>query len=194
MLERRRELGRRHAHVLLEPEDETRVDRTRARRHHEALQRREAHRRVDGASARDGRERRPGAEVAGNDSEAFGGTTAEVGSALRRVGVREAVEPEAAQRPPLAPLGREGVGGRRRRHPCMEGRVEAGDRRDLRQQPRHGFERRERLRLVERRQIRKRVQPSHDGRVDRDRLDELRAAVDDPVADGVDRVAAPNDV
>ena len=76
----------------------------------------------------------------------------------------------------------------------MEGRVEAGDRRDLRQQPRHGFERRERLRLVERRQIRKRVQPSHDGRVDRDRLDELRAAVDDPVADGVDRVAAPNDV
>ena len=47
MLERGGELRRRHADVLLEPDDEPRIDGARASPHHEPFQRRKTHRRVD---------------------------------------------------------------------------------------------------------------------------------------------------
>ena len=68
----------------------------------------------------------------------------------------------------------------------MKRRVEARDRGYARQLSADELERPERLRLVERREICDRLEAPQDGLVDDDGLDELRPAVNDAVADGVD--------
>ena len=78
----------------------------------------------------------------------------QLGRAPRGVGVRQPVEPVPAQVPALAPLRRQRVGGRGGRQRGVERRVEAGDRRARpAAPPLTAVERRERLRLVERRQV-----------------------------------------
>ena len=68
----------------------------------------------------------------------------------------------------------------------MEGGVEAGHLRHLRQRASHELERTQRLRLMQRREIRERLDSPNDVVVDHHRLDELRSAVDDAKPDRVD--------
>ena len=107
-----------------------------ARRHDEALERREAHRRVDRPAAVHGRQRRPRAEVAGDDPERrVAIAPAQHGGAPRRVCVRQPVEPVAPDRPrspPRAPGSRTSTRPRERR---VERGVEARDVRDVRAAP-----------------------------------------------------------
>ena len=121
VLERGRQLGGRHAHVLLEPEHEARIDRSRAGRHDEPVERREAHRRVDRPAAADGRQRGARAEVTADDAQPIDRAADHGRGAPRGVGVREAVEAVLAQGPALAPFGRDGVG-RGGRRACRRGR------------------------------------------------------------------------
>ena len=90
------------------------IDAPGAGRHHQPLERREAHRRVDRAAVEDGGQRRAGAEVAGHEAQAVGRAAEQLGRAPRRVRVRQAVEPVAAQVPALAPLRRAARRSRRR--------------------------------------------------------------------------------
>ncbi len=108
----------------------------------------------------------------------------------RGIRVREPVEAVPAEVPALAPLGRERVGERRGRERGVEGRVEAGDGRHLREHGGHRGERGQGLRLVQRREVRQGLEPLDDARVDPHGTREDRPAVDDPVADGVDRAQA----
>ena len=133
-----------------EPEHKAGVDAARARRHDEPLERREPHGRVDGAPVADRRERRAGAEVAAH--EARRRRAEQVSRPAGHVRVRQAVEPVAAQSEALAPLGRHGVRGRRRRQGRMEGRVVAADRRQLGPPFRDCRDRGERLGLMQRRE------------------------------------------
>ena len=108
VLERRRELRRRHPRVLLEPEQEPGVERARAGRHHEPVERREAHRRVDRHAARDRGERGAGAEMAGDDPQRprpAGRQLARRGAARRRGtarGSRSGAGPSARATPRAA--------------------------------------------------------------------------------------------
>ena len=68
----------------------------------------------------------------------------------------------------------------------MKRGVEAAHLRDVGQEPGDHLERAKRGRLMERREVGQRVQlPEHRG-IDQCRFDQLAAAVDDAVADGVD--------
>ena len=101
------------------------------------------------------------------------------------VGVRQPVEPEAAQLPPLPPLGRQrerrGGGG----NGGVERRVEAGDGRRIGQHRTHRVEGGQRLRLVQRGQVGERPELFPDALVDPDRPAEQAPAVHDPVPDRV---------
>ena len=189
VLERGGELRRRHADVLLQPEDETGVDGARAGCHHQSLERREAHRRVDRHAPVDGRERCPGAEVAADGAELLDRASRELGDTPRDVPVREPVEPVAAEVPSLSPLGGQGIRVSSRGNARVERGVEAGDRRDPGQHPADELQCAERLRLVERCKVAERVQSPQHAVVDPHRPDELVAAVNDAVADRVDRAA-----
>ncbi len=151
VLERVGDLVHLQSAVLQQPQQQPRVHAARARRHHQALHRREPHRRVDRAPAGDRGERRAGAEVAGDDAQGLLRPVEQLAGAARRVGVREAVEPEAADAMALAPLS-----GRRTSRPPpgagVERRVEARRHRQLRQGRGDGRHRVERGRLVDRRE------------------------------------------
>ena len=99
--------------------------------------------------------------------------------------MRESVKPEATDVPSLAPLPRQGVRGCRDGKMRVEGGIEATDLRNIGHQPPDGLHRTER-RLMERREIDQALEPRHDLVVDQDRFNELAAAVDDSVTDGVD--------
>jgi hypothetical protein len=72
----------------------------------------------------------------------------------------------------------------------VERRVEAGDRGGVGQDGRHRRECRQRLRLVERGEVRQGRQLRLDSRIDSNGTRECGSAVDDPVADRVDRAEA----
>ena len=171
--------------VLEQPEQQTWIDAPGACRHDEALDRREAHRRVDGATAVHGRERGAGAEVAADHPQLLRGPAEELGRAARGVGVREAVEAEAAERVPLAPLARQGVRRRGVREVAVERRVEAGHGRNVREHGGDGGHRVERGGLVQRRERRELPQCFGDLGVEPHGSGEPRAAVDHAVRDRV---------
>ncbi len=104
------------------------------------------------------------------------------GSAARDVLVGQAVEAVAAH----AAVGdrrRQREGLRDRRHRAVERGVEAGDLRQPGRAREHGADRREVVRLVQRRQRDEAVEAREDGFVDAHRPVVLDAAVDDAVAD-----------
>ena len=175
VLERVGQLGRGHSAVFDQPQQEAGVDAARPRRHHDAVERREAHRGVDRAPAGDRAQRRARAEVAGDEPRRVG---RELRDAPRGVGVREAVEAEPAPRP----LSRQRVRGRRRRQRGVERGVEACGRTHARER----VDRRQRTRLVQRREVGQLLQPRAHPLVDPDRRPELLATVHDTVRDGVD--------
>ena len=92
VLQREGELGRSHAHVLLEPEHETRVDAARPGGHDQALEGREAHGGVDRPPALHRGERGAGPEVAGHDPQLLERPADQLGAAPRGVRVGEPVE------------------------------------------------------------------------------------------------------
>ena len=186
MLERRRQLGGGHAHVILQPEQETRVDAPRAGRHHQPFEGGEAHRGVDRGAALHRRQRGAGAEVAGDDPQLLQVAPGQLGGAPRRIGVGETVEAEPAQVPAVPPLRRQRVGGRGGRDVSVEGGVEAGHRRDPGEQPADQLQAPQGLRLVQGRQVGERLEPAADSGVHQHGLGELRAAVDDAMSDRVD--------
>ena len=119
---------------------------------------------------------------------AIEGSPEELRRAPRCIGVREAVEAVLAQVPALAPLGRDRVGGGRRRHrrrgmPCRSTRPRArpGGRAVTAASAASDFGWWSGARSVRARRC------AHDLAVDPDGLRVARSAVDDPVADGVDR-------
>ena len=185
MLQRVRHLVDPEPAVLEEPEQQTWIDAARARRHDEALDRGEAHRRVDGATAVHGGQRGAGAEVAADHPQLLGAPVEQLGGAARGVGVREAVEAEAAERMALAPFAREGVGRGGGREVAVEGRVEARDGRSVRQHGGDGGHRVERGGLVQRRQRGEIPQRLGDLGVEAHGSGEPRAAVDHAMGDRV---------
>ncbi len=186
VLEGRGELGRGHPDVLLEPQDEARIDAARAGRHDQALERGEAHRRVDRSPPGHRRERGAGPQVAGHDPEILHRPAEELGRPARCVGVGQPVEAVAAEPPAETPLSRQGVGRRRRRQVGVEGGVEAGDGRDVGQDRRDGVQSGQRLRLVERSEIDQLAETGDHLTIHPDRFAEAGPAVDDPVTDRVD--------
>ena len=135
VFEGRGQLSGREANVLFEPEHEPGIDAAGSGGHHQALERGEAHGRVDGDPPVNRGQRRAGTEVARHDPQAMRTRPCELRGATRDVGVREPVEPVAAEVPPAPPLGRQRVGRGRWRHPGVKGSVEAGNLRRLGQQP-----------------------------------------------------------
>ena len=124
--------------------------------------------------------------MARDEPEALEGSPKELPDAPRCIRVREAVKAVLAEVPAFPPLGWDRVGGRPSGHAGMKGRIEAGDRRHVRE---HGGDRRERgerLRLVERGEVGEGPEVRHDLGVEPDRPRVARSPVDDPVADGVD--------
>ena len=123
--------------MALDPEQQARVDRPGAGRHHQPLQRREAHRRVDRATALHRRQRGAGAEVGGDQAQPPARRPEQLGGAAARVGVGEPVEAVAAQRHVAFGPGRgQGVGAGGGGKVGVEGGVEAGDVRQRRGAPR----------------------------------------------------------
>ena len=114
-----------------------------------------------------------------------GGRPSSSAARPRGVGVREPVEAEAAERVPVAPLARQGVGRRGGRHVAVECRVEARHRRHVRKHGGHGGHRVEGGRLVQRRQRCELAQGLEDGGIEAHRPGEPRAAVDHTVRDRV---------
>ena len=167
--------------VLEQPQEQAGIDAAGAGRHHQPLQRGEAHRGVDRAPARHRGQRGAGPEVAAHDAEVV--PARELGGAARRVGVREAVEAVPAQRPALAPLRRQRVGGGRGRERGVEAGVEAGG---GRQRAGGGVDGGERPRLVQRGQRRELLEPRAHARVYPRRRAEVIAAVHDAMGDRVD--------
>ena len=109
--------------------------------------------------------------------------TQQLGCAARGVRVREPVEAEPAARP----LGRQGVGGGRVGERRVERGVEAGGGGRLGQPQGEGVDRRERARLVQRRQLGELEQARAHVVVDPGRRPQRVAAVHDAVRDGVGR-------
>ena len=101
-----------------EVEERSGVDRARAGRHRDALERCEAHRRVDGTPVSNRRDRAAAAQVADHE--------ARDGHLLARPLDREPMEAEAADSE-LAKLEREGIGRRPIRDRLVEGGVEDRD-------------------------------------------------------------------
>ena len=144
--------------ALSEPRDDARVDRTRARRHHEPLERREAHRRVDGPAAAHGRERRARAQVAGDDAERVVALApAQDRGATRGVRVRQPMEPVPPHAERSRHAARDRVGGGRIGQRGVERRVERRDVRQVRERRRDRTDPGQRPRLVQRRQRRQRL-------------------------------------
>ena len=113
--------------VLLEVEQEPRIDRARAGGHHQTLERRKPHGGVDRPTAFDRRDRTTAAQMA--DDQARGGGAEKVVRSLDRVRHAEPMETETANTPPLRPLERQAIAG------CRFGqvRVKSGvERRHLR--------------------------------------------------------------
>ena len=177
--------------VLLEPQDEARIDAARARRHHQALERREAHRRVDRAPVEDGRQRAPRAEVAGRR----GAARRAAGRAARRRGARRTRATGRGSRSGAGPSARATPAAARRwRRPPAGSR---GTR--CRSRPRRGRPAATPLTASRAasdfgwwsgaRSVSARSRATTVASIS-DRARELGAAVHDPVADGVDRPEA----
>src|SRR3546814_10401851 len=94
--------------VREEPQQQSGVDRPGAGGHDDAVEWREAHRGVYGSPVDDGAERRAAAEVAGHGAGAAG-KSCNGRAAGGGPGVREAMEPEPIEVPPLSPRARQGV-------------------------------------------------------------------------------------
>ena len=176
--------------VLLEPQHQARVHRSRPGRHHQAVQRREPHGGVHRPAGKHGGERRARAQVAGDDPQPVRRVrrhAEQFRHPPRGVGVGQAVEPVPAQRPAGPPLG----GQRERRRRVRDGRVErgveAGHRGRAGQHGGHRVERGERLGLVQRREVGERLEPPPHLGVDEHRRGVQRPAVHDPVPDRVHR-------
>ena len=101
------------------------------------------------------------------------------------------VEAEAPDREPLHPLGRDGVLRGGVGHRRVEGRVERRDLGQGRPRLRHGVDRGQLGRQVQRIEREQLPQPRADIAGDEDGLPEARAAVDHPMPDGVDRACGP---
>jgi len=136
--------------VLLQPEEQSRVHRPAAGRHHEPVEGSETHGGVDAAPVEHRGQRRAGTEVAGHDPA---GARRQLLGAARGPRVGQTVEAVAAQRPAFPPPARQCVGVGRRRQGRVERRVEARDVRHVGQQPLGGVQAVQRLRLVQRRQL-----------------------------------------
>ncbi len=151
-----------------------RVDRPRPGRHRDALERAEPHRRVDRAAGADGSDRAAAAEMA--DDEPLGPQRA--GDPLDG----EPVEAVATDPPGLAPTLRDGVRRRFGRNRRVESGVEDRHVRHIRQLRPRAREGDERGPVVQRRERGELLEPPQHVVVGEHRLDEARAAVDDPVA------------
>jgi len=101
--------------------------------------------------------------------------------------VAEAVEAEAPDPETLAPAPRQRVDRRLLRERRVEARVEAGDLHEPGSAPAKLVDGRERRRVVQRSQVREAPERLVGLCVDHERLDELLAAVDDAMPDGVRR-------
>ena len=135
----------------------------------------EAHRRIDRLAVADGCDRGAAAKVTDDESrhvDALGGP-------LRG----DSLEPEAMKPELQTPLRRDRVGRRLLGQGGMEGRVEDGDMGLVGDRPPGGRDRLERGRVVERRELRERVEFREDAVVDQDGLAKAVAAVDDSVSD-----------
>ena len=148
-----------------QPQHRSGVERAGAGGHDEAVERGEAHRGGDAAAVEGGAERVAATEVGDDDPPCLGG---ELGHPGDRPGVREAVEAVDADVAPQ--LGRQRVGARTGRDRGVEGRVEAGDLREVGPRRPAACDRLERRRLVQRGQLgqaraaRPRTASSSDGR------------------------------
>ena len=129
-------------------------------------------------------------EMTGDDPQVIDRLSSEFRSSSRGVGVGEPVEAEPAEVPAPAPLKREGIGGGGGRHGCVKRGVETADLWNARQESADQFERAKRSGLMQRREVDQRVELLKRRRVDQRRTDQLAAAVDDAVADGID-LASP---
>ena len=178
VLERLGHLVGAEALVLLEPQQEPRVDRARAGRHDEALERCEPHRGVHRAAVENGAQRCARAEMTGHHS-------ARVTSRASGIGMRQAMEAVAPQDISLSPRSRKRVGGGLRRERGVKRGVEARDLRDVRQRSSDRVERSQRLRLVERRERSQLAELGLDLLVDDDRFAKALASVNDPVSGDV---------
>ena len=106
--------------------------------------------------------------------------------ALGRPLDREPVEPVAADAEALADAPRQRVGRRDLRDRRVEGRVEDGDVRGVRQELSRLGDRLQGGRVVKRRELDELLQACRDVVIDQRRLAELRPAVDDPMCDSGD--------
>ena len=159
------------------------VDCARAGPHHQAVEWREAHRRPDRRPAGDGRDRAAAAEVGDDELELIYEPAEELGGPANGPFHREPVEPEPSDARAGPPLRGDRVAGGDLRQPRMEGRVETGDMRAVRDESTSGRHRLQRDVVVKGRQLADRGDLSHDVVVDQDRLRQPLAAMDDAMHD-----------
>jgi hypothetical protein len=171
--------------VAERPEHGARVHVAWASRHHQARQRREPHRGVDRPSCVHRGERCPRADVRGDKTGRRQRTPEQLGAARARPRVAEAVKTEAPNAELFAPAPRQRVDRRLLRERRVEARVEAGDLHEAGPSTAKLVDGRERRRVVQRSQVRQALECLVGLCVDHERLDELLAAVDDAMPDGV---------
>ena len=187
VLERRAHLGDLEALALEQPQQQARVDRPRARRHDEPLERGEAHRRVDGAPVADRGERRAGAEVRRHDPRGRRSSPPRAATRRRargrgsRSGGRPSARATRAGPRTSSPPGRASRG-----RPCRSTRRSgvSGSAASTASSAASDFGWCSGARSVSARSSRTTPSSTRTGRP------EALAAVDDPVADGVDRPGA----
>ena len=171
-----------HAPLRDQVEDDARVELAGAGAHRQAVERGEAHGAFD-AAAFEKRAHRGAAAEMGDDDAAACDFWRDLAQSFGDIFVGEAVEAVAAHAL-VVERARQGVAVAMRGMPAMEGGIETGDLRQGRVDLHREADRREIVRLVQRRELLVGGQPVEHGRVDQHRARVVGAAVHDAVADG----------
>ena len=183
----------RHALFRDEIEHDAGIELARPRSHRKPVERREAHRALDALSALDRAHRGAAAEM-GDDHASARDVRRDLRQALGDIFVGQAVEAVAPDAFGME-LVRDRVMVGERIVVAMEGGIEAGDLRQCREIAQQRPDRRQVVRLMQRRQRDVALQPRHDRMIDQHRASMIRPAMDDAMADGdgvdVEFVAQP---